>query len=136
MAARKRGPKQVTDAHKAAMATGRHESRTVAAYLDALELHAPRRGRRRTPVSIRARLDTIAAEVGEVDLLTRVNLIQERMNLEHELYTLETDDGVEELEAAFIEVAASYADRKGISYHAWREIGVPADVLKRAGIHR
>ena len=29
-----------------------------------------------------------------------------------------------------------YAQRKGISYAAWRELGVPADVLKKAGISR
>jgi hypothetical protein len=40
------------------------------------------------------------------------------------------------LEQAFAEVAASYSDRQGISYASWREVGVPAAVLKRAGIAR
>jgi len=40
------------------------------------------------------------------------------------------------LEADFVQVAASYSARKGISYTAWRELGVSADVLKRAGISR
>ncbi len=30
--------------------------------------------------------------------------------------------------------AKSYGERKGISYEAWRQLGVPAEVLKRAGI--
>ena len=40
------------------------------------------------------------------------------------------------LEADFVKTAAKYAERKGISYAAWRELGVPADVLKKAGISR
>ncbi len=35
-----------------------------------------------------------------------------------------------------MKTAAKYAERKGISYAAWRELGVPADVLKKAGISR
>ena len=40
------------------------------------------------------------------------------------------------LETAFVKTAAQYAQRKGISYAAWRELGVSADVLKQAGISR
>jgi hypothetical protein len=47
----------VSDSHKAAMAKGREESRAVSADLGALEAHRLKRGRRRTPESIRARLD-------------------------------------------------------------------------------
>jgi hypothetical protein len=39
------------------------------------------------------------------------------------------------LEDGFVEHARSYGERKGISYAAWREIGVSAAVLKRAGIY-
>ena len=38
------------------------------------------------------------------------------------------------LELGFVEHAASYSDRKGVSYTAWREFGVPASVLRTAGI--
>ena len=47
----------------------------------------------------------------------------------------ETTD-ISELEDAFVEVAVSYSGRKGITYSAWREVGVPAATLKRAGISR
>ena len=40
------------------------------------------------------------------------------------------------LEKAFVKVGKSYAGRKSISYAAFREFGVPAEVLKRAGISR
>ena len=37
-------------------------------------------------------------------------------------------------EEAFVAVAKSYSDRHGISYASWREVGVPAGVLTRAGL--
>ena len=36
----------------------------------------------------------------------------------------------------FVDAAAEYSERKGITYSAWRELGVPAAVLKRAGVKR
>ena len=40
------------------------------------------------------------------------------------------------LEATFVAHAASYGGRRGISYAAWREVGVSAATLKAAGIRR
>jgi hypothetical protein len=40
------------------------------------------------------------------------------------------------LENGFVAVGKSYSARQGISYATWREIGVDAAVLKRAGISR
>ena len=40
------------------------------------------------------------------------------------------------LEAGFVAAAKSYSGRKGISYAAWRAVGVSPGVLKRAGISR
>lgn len=40
-----------------------------------------------------------------------------------------------DLEAAFIGAVGGYAQRHGIGYAAWREIGVPTAVLHKAGIH-
>ena len=40
------------------------------------------------------------------------------------------------LEAGFVRSAKAYGERKGISYAAWREQGVPAAVLRQAGITR
>ena len=39
-------------------------------------------------------------------------------------------------ESAFVKSAKGYSSRKGISYGVWRSSGVPADVLKKAGITR
>ena len=40
------------------------------------------------------------------------------------------------LEEGFVSSAKEYGDRKGITYAAWRVAGVPASVLKEAGIGR
>jgi hypothetical protein len=38
------------------------------------------------------------------------------------------------LTGRFVEVAASFSQRRGIDYGTWREVGVPADVLRAAGL--
>src|SRR5690349_15337820 len=131
-----RAKTQMSDEHKEALARGRDEGRAVRRYLEAIEAHRPRRGRKRTPDSIRKRLDTIEERLETADPLTRVQLIQERMDLENELAGMENTVDMPALEDAFVSAARSYADRKGISYAAWREAGVDAAVLKRAGIRR
>ena len=133
---KKRGPKVVTKEHKAAMAAGRAESRAVSNYLEAIAANKPKRGRKRTPDSIKSRLEVIEAELDEADMLSRVNLVQERMNLLEELGAMEERIDLSEFETDFIKVAASYSERRGITYAAWREIGVTPEVLKRAGIGR
>jgi hypothetical protein len=40
------------------------------------------------------------------------------------------------LERDFVAVANAYGNRQGITYQVWRETGVPAAVLKKAGIGR
>jgi len=126
----------MTAAHKEALAQGRNESRVVRAYLEALDAHKPKRGRKRTPDSIERRLHAIEAELEAADPLNRVRLTQERMNLQDELALLESGNDLGELEAQFIDVAASYSERQGISYAAWREIGVAPAVLRSAGVAR
>lgn len=38
------------------------------------------------------------------------------------------------LERAFVEVAKTFSQYRGVSYDAWRDVGVPEAVLSRAGI--
>jgi hypothetical protein len=126
----------MTAAHKAALAVGRNESRAVRAYLEALEAHKPKRGRKRTPESIAKRLAVIEAAIDDADPMTRLNLVQERIDLTAELEHLESAADLSDYEAEFIEAAAGYSERRGISYAAWRELGVDAAVLKASGITR
>lgn len=77
-------------------------------------------------------------QIVDADPLTRAKLAQERIRLEAELEarTSESDVDMDALEAAFIDCAAGFSAREGISYAAWRSVGVPPAVLKLAGIGR
>ena len=134
MAQRKK--RTVTDSHKAAMAQGRAESRAISVYLEALETHRPKRGRKRTPESIDKRLATIDSSLESASPVKRLSLIQERLDLLHERESLGATVDLSGLEEDFVSTARSYGERKGISYAAWRELGVSAPILKRAGITR
>lgn len=126
----------MTEAHKAALAEGRNQGRAVKRYLEALEANKPKRGRKRTPESIRKRLDRIAETLEDASAVERLQLAQERMDLESELEAREAKIDLAALENDFVKVAKDYGARKGISYAAWREVGVEAGVLKRAGVSR
>ena len=71
----------MTDEHKAALAEGRAQGRAVRAYLEALEAHKPKRGRKRTPESMRTRLDVIDSTIDDADPMSRLQMVQERMDL-------------------------------------------------------
>ncbi len=122
--------------HKAALAKGREEGRIVRQYLEALESSKPRRGRKRTPDSIRKRLGTIDNQLAAADPLTRLHLVEEKQRLEAELASAGKTVDVGALEKSFVKVARQYGERKGISYSAWRTVGVSASVLQQAKIPR
>ena len=126
----------MSDEHKAALAEGRNQGRAVRTYLEALEAHKPKRGRKRTPESMQRRLQKIEKEIPAADPLTRLHLIQQRIDLEADLAAAGETIDMTALEAGFVESARAYGERKGISYSAWRELGVPAATLKAAGISR
>src|SRR5688572_22556056 len=126
----------VSEEHKATMAEGRAQSRAISAYLDALETNKPRRGRKRTADSIDKRLAGIAEEFGSANAIARLSLIQERIDLLAEKAAMNDGVDLSALEADFVKAAKAYSERKGISYVAWRELGVPTEALKRAGISR
>jgi hypothetical protein len=135
--ATKRGRKgPMSDEHKAALARGRSEGRAVRDYLDALRANKPKRGRKRTPDSIKKRLAAIDGQLQQADPLNELHLIQERHNLESELSSMGSAIDLSAIEDSFVRVAKSYSDRQHISYSSWREVGVPASVLKKAGISR
>jgi uncharacterized protein YicC (UPF0701 family) len=118
------------------MAEGRTQSATVRRYLEALEANRPKRGRKRTPDSIKKRLSLIEQSLANADKLTELKLRQERANLLRELEAGESTVDLGALENEFVAVASSYGARQGITYQVWRETGVSAATLKRAGIGR
>lgn len=123
----------MTEEHKAALAQGRKESRAIKTYLEALEARKP--GRPVSKESLSKRKEKVNQKLEETDNpLESVELIQSKLDIEKALSDLENAVDLETLEAGFIENAKSYSERKGVSYTAWREFGVPAKVLREAGI--
>lgn len=126
----------MSDEHKAALAAGRAESRAVDDYLSALAEAKPKRGRRRTPESIQKQLTRIEEELPGAKPVRKLHLVQKRLELNEELEALRNPIDPAQFQKEFIRIAKSYSDRQGISYAAWREVGVPDTVLKQAGISK
>ena len=126
----------MTDEHKAALERGRAEGRLVREYLEALRATKPKRGRKRTSDTIKARLHAIEQALPDASPIDELKMVQERRDLTTELQNMDTRIDIGKLEDQFVSVAKAYSTRKGISYASWREVGVPAAVLKRADITR
>lgn len=122
--------------HKAAMAVGRVEGRIVRDYLEAIRMSKGKPGRKRTPDSISRRLAVIEAELETANAVQELELVQERLDLQTELAAMTSKVDPASLEAEFCRVAQAYSKRRGISYTAWRAVGVEPAVLKKAGISR
>jgi uncharacterized protein YicC (UPF0701 family) len=134
--AAKKSQRPMSAEHKAALAEGRTQGRAVRAYLEALDANRPKRGRKRTPDSIKKRLQAIETELPSADKLHALHLRQERRDLQDELTGMDKSVDLAGVEKDFIAAAKAYGDRKGISYATWREAGVSPAVLKQAGISR
>lgn len=104
-----------------------------------LELQSPRLRRRGSPADLgatREQLELVEAEIPlTVDPLTRVLLHQRAIDLKAKLEEMETTEAdFEQIEEEFIENVARWAEQKKISYSALREAGVPAQILRKAGM--
>lgn len=126
----------MTDAHKAALAQGRAEGRVVRDYLEALRASKPSPGRKRTPDTVARRLADIEVALATADAVQELRLVQERIDLRRELEQMSKTVDLAACEQAFVQVAQAYSRRTGTSYRAWRAVGVPAAVLKAAGVDR
>ena len=122
--------------HKAALAKGRAQSKAVRDYLKMLEQDG-RRSSNMSPDQLNAKIHETQTRIDETDdPARRLELIQRRIDLEEQLGSVEDAPDPDALEKGFIEAAKDYSERKGISYPAWREVGVPAATLKSAGVPR
>ena len=84
----------------------------------------------------RERIDAIDNELGDANPMQRLRLTQERIDLVAKIEATETTVDISALEDEFVAVASAYGENNGISYAAWRAVGVSAAVLKRAGVSR
>ena len=111
-------------------------ARVVRRYLSALDAQKPGRTTARTAESVQHRMHQIDTLLLSADPVQKLHLTQERIDLhtEHLRLTTSANGDFAELERSFVRVARSYGDRHGLTYSAWRQIGVAADVLAKAGI--
>lgn len=117
---------------------GPHDrARIVRRYLSALDAQKPGRTAARTVESVLHRIHQIDTLLLSADPVQRLHLTQERIDLHAEQLRLQTSNSgeFEDLQKAFIRVARAYGDRHDITYSAWRQVGVDAEVLNKAGIH-
>lgn len=124
-----------TDEQKGEAARKRSQHVAIRNYLDALG--SANGNRAKDPAKLELRLKEIEAQLPDARPIDRLKLLQEQMDLTVALNATDHSvDGFVELEAAFIEQAWEWAQRNGISYKAFRELGVPASTLRDAGISR
>jgi hypothetical protein len=98
----------------------------VRRYVDALRTGPPPASRRLRD-AVQRRLREIEVELPAATPMQELQLVQERRDLLAVVAWYELEDD-------FVEVARAYSRRHGITYGAWREIGVSAAVLRRAGV--
>lgn len=126
----------MSDEHKKALAKGRRQSWAVRHYLDLIESER-KRGPKMTREKLQKRIDEARRQIDEEkDPAKRLDLIQQRLDDEERLAEMQDQPNTDEIEAEFVKVAKEYSERRGISYTAWRELGVPAAVLRKAGVPR
>jgi len=129
--------RSLAPSHKQALARGRSEAAIVNRYLLALGT-TKRRGRPISKERMTTRVDAAHQQLAASTGLAKLLAAQELRDLEHALSEIRQRDpaNLRSLEAAFVRVAARFSVRRGISYGAWREVGVPAAILQRAKIRR
>jgi hypothetical protein len=133
--AKRSGQRTLSASHRRALAEGRTMSSTVDRYLAALNT-PKRRGRQVTKATLEQRLVDAKARFRTATGLDKVLAAQEVRDLKARLARMRADVAVDvkALESAFVKVAKKFGENRGIRYTAWRDAGVPADVLRRAGV--
>lgn len=124
----------MSDDHKAKIQKGREQAKIVDNYLNALELHKPKRGRKVTAESRAQKLEQIEKDLFTASGVERLNLLQQQKNLQAQQAAKEPENDIEALQAAFVKIAAEYAANKGIARSTFADMGVPVPVLKEAGL--
>lgn len=110
----------------------------VKKYLEAISGGGPMR-RVRSPEILRAKIAECDGQLTNgIAPIKKLEVAQVKINLQRELVLSEAqnsdDETMTELRDGFIDAAPRYAERRGISYVAFRKVGVPREVLRAAGI--
>lgn len=126
----------MTADHKQALARGRQQGKVVRDYLDSLN-QGSKPGRKLSTRELDKRISDVQKKIdASDDAAARLKLVQQRLEYEQRLVDAQTSSQHDEREKDFVKVVKDYSERQGIGYKAWREVGVPAAVLKRGGVSR
>lgn len=121
--------------HYEVLEDGAASESIVRRYLVALLTHEPRRQSNLTPASIGRKIADTESSLRGASTIQRLKLVQKRNELRGQLAALgEPDAVVAALEEDFVRVAKGYSEDKDVPYNTWRDAGVAATVLGRAGI--
>ena len=112
-------------------------SATVDRYLVAVNT-PKRRGRKVTKATLEQRLVEAHMRLKSAKGVEKVLAAQEIRDLEAKTARIESSGAADmkALETDFIRIAKRFGENRGVGYGAWRDAGVPADVLRRAGVAR
>jgi hypothetical protein len=112
-------------------------SATVDRYLSAVNT-PKRRGRKVSKSALQSRLTDARTRARSATGVDKVLAAQEVRDLQSRIAALDASSGgdIKSLETAFVKIAKRFGENRGIGYGAWRDAGVPAVVLKRAGVAR
>ena len=96
------------------------------------------RGRKVSRAALEQRLANARSSFKTAVGVEKLLAAQEIRDLEAKLSRLRSSAEVDikSLEASFVKIAKKFGENRGIGYGAWRDAGVPAQVLKRAGVAR
>jgi hypothetical protein len=137
-ATRRPAARKLSASHKRALAEGRTMSATVDRYLSSVNT-PKRRGRKVSKASLQQRLVDARSRAKTASGVDKVLAAQEVRDLQARIASIDSAGGgsdLKSLEAAFVKIAKQFGENRGIGYGAWRDAGVPAPVLKKAGIAR
>jgi len=136
-APRRVGQHTLSAAHKRALADGRAMSATVDRYLSSVNT-PKRRGRKVSKAVLEQRLAAAHANARSARGVAKVLAAQQIRDFQTRIANINAGSGsdLKSLEADFVKIAKRFGENRGIGYGAWRDAGVPAVVLKKAGIAR
>lgn len=107
----------------------RQEGQVVNRYLAALAGEdIPEKASR----NVEAQFRKIEEELRNASPADRLKLIRKRYNLQHGVREQIID--LAQLERQFLEVAQSYSERTHTPREVWEEVGVPTEILDKAGL--
>ncbi len=108
------------------------QNKAIKAYFAAKE-HKPTT--RRSPERLRTRVSAIEMELKSAPVIKRIQLMQEKADITALLSMKTVSVDMAALENGFVQHAKGFSDRKGITASTWRKMGVPGELIKRAGIN-